>query len=81
MANMVLEANDILSSNIFLSDWILTKVTFITADHIYFILGGIFGGISNLTYYIAHGLMIVIILILGFLLCESTKTNRKSTAF
>ena len=81
MANMVLEANDILHGNVFLSDWILTKVTFITTDHLYFILGSIFGGISNLTYYIAHGLMIAVMIMLGFLLCDPGQNSWNENAF
>ncbi len=72
-SNLVLEANEIIRGNVFLSDWNLTGISFITTDLLFFEVGSVFGGISALTYYIAGGLMISALMLLGFLLCEPKK--------
>ena len=69
-SNLVLEANDILKGNYFLSDWNLTGISFITTDLLYFITGSLFGSVSELSYYIATGLMISFEIILAILLCR-----------
>lgn len=69
-ANLVLEANDILSGNIFRKGWILTGISFLTTDVPYFLVGALVGGISVKAYYIAAGLMVAVALILGGKLCR-----------
>ncbi|MDN5377756.1 MAG: hypothetical protein PWQ76_7 [Clostridiales bacterium] len=56
-ANLVLEANDILSGNIFLKGWNLTGITFFTTDLPYFIFGALLFGVSESAYFAAIILM------------------------
>lgn len=56
-ANMVLEASAILDGNIFLSNWVLTGITFFTTDLPFFVLGVIFFGVSENAYFFASALM------------------------
>ncbi len=75
-ANLVLEANDILSGNVLLSGWIQTGISFITTDLPFFVLGALFGGISAKTYYIAAGSMIAAAVLCGWLACRPEKIKR-----
>lgn len=57
MASMVIEANEILSGNFSLSGRYLTGLTFLPTDLLFFIIGGLFFGISGKTYIMAQVLM------------------------
>ena len=70
-SNLVLEANDILKGNPFLSGWNLTGISFITTDLVYFTLGSLFFGVSTKAYFVAAGLMIALLVFLGFYLSDS----------
>ena len=80
-ASLVLEANDILHGNLFLKGWNLTGVSFISTDLLFFTVGAIFKRVSPETYYIAVGLMVSCAVILGFLLCEPGKREKKDWLF
>ncbi len=67
-SNLVLEANDILSGNVFLSGWNLTGISFITTDLPYFVFGALFSGISAGTYYIAIIAMYIVLVFSALLL-------------
>lgn len=56
-ACMILESDDILSGNLFLSDWNLTGVTFLTTDLPYFIVGTAIAGVGLNAFRIAVALM------------------------
>jgi hypothetical protein len=56
---MVLEANEIINGNIFLSDWVLTGITFLTTDLVFFIIASLRYGINVNSSYIAISLMFV----------------------
>jgi len=58
-ANMVLEANDIFHGNIFLSDWVLTGISFLTTDLLFFVIGVMRYGIHIKAFYVAITLMFV----------------------
>ncbi len=75
-ANLVLEANDILSGNVLLSGWIQTGISFITTDLPFFVLGALFCGISAKTYYIAAGSMITAAVLCGWLACQPEKMKK-----
>jgi hypothetical protein len=60
MANMVLEADDIFHGNIFLSDWVLTGISFLTTDLLFFVIGVMGYGIHTNAFYAAITLMFVI---------------------
>jgi hypothetical protein len=60
MANMVLEANDIFHGNIFLSNWVLTGISFLTTDLLFFVIGVMGYGIHTNAFYVAITLMFVI---------------------
>lgn len=53
MANMVLEAEDILNGNFFLREWNLTGISFLTTDLLYFIFGVAICGVSSKAYILA----------------------------
>lgn len=65
MANMILEAKDIIDGNIFLSDWNLTGLTFITTDLLYYIVAVLLFGVDKLSYAFASALMYVVMILLG----------------
>lgn len=73
-SNLVFEASDILSGNIFLSGWNMTGISFITTDLPYFIAGVLLAGTSAKAYHIAITLMFLA-LILGALLLMKTPEN------
>ena len=77
MANMVLEAEDIIHGNLFLRDWILTGITFFTTDLIFFEIGTAFFGISNFAYVFSIWLMWLSLIAAGCLfffdLCPKEK--------
>lgn len=60
-SNLVLEANDIIHGNLFLRNWNLTGISFVTTDLLYFIFGALFFGISVKTYIVAITLMFLAI--------------------
>ncbi len=68
-ANHLLQAEDILSGNFFMSDWELTGVTFFTTDLIYYEIGKIFCGVTPKAIYVAVGLMIASVLIACYFAC------------
>ncbi len=68
-ACMILEAEDILSGNLFLSNWSLTGVTFLTTDLPYYIIGTAIAGVSINAYRIAISLMFLVMMGCGILLC------------
>lgn len=53
MANMILEAEDILNGNIFLRDWNLTGISFLTTDLLHFIFAVAIYGVSSKAYILA----------------------------
>jgi len=59
-ANMVLEANDIFHGNIFLSDWVLTGISFLTTDLLFFLIGVVGYGIHIDAFYVAITMMFVV---------------------
>lgn len=65
-ANHLLQADDILSGNFFLSDWNLTGVTFLTTDLVYFEIARIFCGVSYRAIYVANGLKIFSIFVAAY---------------
>lgn len=65
-ANHLLQAEDILSGNFFMSDWVLTGITFFTTDLIYYEIGKIFCGVTPEAIYVTGGLMVSSALIAGF---------------
>ena len=66
---MILEADDILSGNLLLSNWSLTGVTFLTTDLPYYIIGTAIAGVSIHAYRIAVSLMFLIMMGCAILLC------------
>jgi len=61
MASFVHEANDIFHGNIFLSDWVLTGISFITTDLLFHLIGVVGYGIHIYTYYVGITLMFVLL--------------------
>ena len=59
-ANIVLEASDFLSGNVFLSGWIQTGISFLTTDFIYFVIGVLIRGVSAEAYILACTLMFLV---------------------
>ncbi|MBE7042416.1 MAG: hypothetical protein E7399_02865 [Ruminococcaceae bacterium] len=68
-ACMILEAEDILAGNLFLKDWSLTGITFLTTDLPYYIIGTAIAGVSLNAYRIAVSLMFLVMLGCAVLLC------------
>lgn len=66
-ANHLLQADDILSGNFFMRDWILTGITFFTTDLLYYEVGRILCGISPEAVYVAVGAMAASTLIAAYL--------------
>ncbi len=66
-ANHLLQADDILSGNFFMRDWILTGISFFTTDLLYYELGRILCGISPEAVYLAVGAMAASVLIAAYL--------------
>lgn len=66
LANHLLQADDILTGNFFLSDWNLTGITFLTTDLIYYEIGRIFCGVSYRAIYVANGLKIFSIFVVAY---------------
>lgn len=69
-SNLVLEANDIINGNIFLKNWTLTGISFITTDLLFFIIGAIFTGISDVSFKIAIAGMVATLICLSFFLAS-----------
>ncbi len=59
-SNLVLEADDILGGNFFLSGWNQTGISFFTADLLYYTIGVAVAGVSIWAYVIASVLMFVV---------------------
>lgn len=74
-ANHLLQADDILSGNIFLSDWNLTGITFYTTDLIYYEIGRLFFGVSETAIAVAIGLMISSVSISSLMVALVGKKN------
>ena len=74
-SNLVLEAKDIISGNLFLKGWNLTGLTFLTTDLIYFISRVLFFGVSTKAYVFAISLMFLGIILSSILLVKGS--NRK----
>lgn len=74
-ANHLLQAKDIVEGNVFLKDWFLTGVTFLTTDLPYYILGYLLCGVSFRGVYVSAGLMIAAALIAGYV-CSFVCTDR-----
>ena len=70
-ANLVLEANDIWSGNLFLSGWTLTGISFIASDMPFFVLGSAFFGISIESYLVAVSAMFVAMCLAAMLLLKT----------
>lgn len=70
-ACMILEAEEILSGNVFLSDWSLTGITFLTTDLPFFLLGTAIAGVGLNAYRIAVTVMFLVMMGSAVLLCLS----------
>lgn len=68
LANMMLEADDILNGNLFLTDWTLTGISFLTTDLLFFIVGTLFFGVSIKGYVFSISLMFLALIAAGALL-------------
>ena len=68
-ANHLYQAQDILCGNFFLNDWILSGVTFLFSDLIYYAVGYLVAGISLKAIYISNALMISSVMALFIALC------------
>ena len=73
MANTVLEANDMLHGNIFLSGWCLTGITFLTTSLPYFLLAVLFCGLSQVSFILAMTLMFFTAIIGSLILLRAPK--------
>jgi len=60
MANLLLEANDIANGNLFLSNWVLTGISFLTTDMLFFVIGTAFFGVSLKAINVALALMVFV---------------------
>ncbi|MBQ5413352.1 MAG: hypothetical protein IIU21_01685 [Schwartzia sp.] len=65
-ANHMYEALDISRGNLFLKGWNIPETTFLTTDLPFYIIGIIFGGLSNTGWMIANGLMVSSICLIAF---------------
>lgn len=75
-SSLVLEANDVISGNVFLSGWNLTGISFLFTDLLYFIGAVLFFGVSTKTYYVAVTMMFfMVVLIAWFLIDKWNVTN------
>lgn len=72
-ASLVLEANDILSGNIFLNGWYLTGATFILSEMPFYLIGSAIFDISVKSYILAASLMTWFMIISACLLSLSSK--------
>ena len=75
-ANLVLEADDILSGNFFRTGWNLTGISFISTDVPYFVLGTFLFGVSTKAYYFAGGAMYVAMMLAALLLVKDVVARR-----
>lgn len=76
-ANHLLQAYDILNGNVFLKDWNLTGVTFLTTDLLYYEIAELFFGISYKSIYVAGGLMISSVLMISFIAADYGQEEHK----
>ncbi|HBG66667.1 MAG TPA: hypothetical protein DDW78_09380 [Treponema sp.] len=65
-ANHMYEALDISRGNLFLKGWNIPDSTFLTTDLPFYVIGIIFGGLSNTGWIIANGLMVSSICLIAF---------------
>ena len=72
-ASLVLEANDILSGNIFLNGWYLTGATFILSEMPFYLIGSAIFNISVKSYIFAASLMTWFMIISALFLSLSSK--------
>jgi len=72
-ASLVLEANDILSGNIFLNGWYLTGATFILSEMPFYLIGSAIFNISVKSYILATSLMTWFMIISACLLSLGSK--------
>jgi len=72
-ASLVLEANDILSGNIFLNGWYLTGATFILSEMPFYLISSAIFNISVKSYILAASLMTWFMIISACLLSLSSK--------
>ena len=72
-ASLVLEANEILSGNIFLNGWYLTGATFILSEMPFYLIGSAIFNISVKSYILAASLMTWFMIISACLLSLSSK--------
>ncbi len=75
-ACMLLEAEDILSGNVFLSDWHLTGISFLTTDLPWYILGTALFGVSLKAFHTAVWLMVVFMTVCALPLVFHNSKNR-----
>ena len=73
MANMVLEAKDVLNGNIFLKDWNLTGISFISTDLLFFVIGVALFGVSVEAYVFAAASMSFLLVVASYLLIGKEK--------
>lgn len=71
MANMILEADDILSGNIFLRDWNLTGISFLTTDLLYFTLSVAICGVSSKAYILTVASMFFMLVLASCFLLDN----------
>lgn len=74
-ANHLLQAEDILKGNVFLKDWNLTGVTFLTTDMLFYEIAVAICGIGYKSICVANGLMIASVIIASVILSFVGKTE------
>ena len=77
-ANFVLEGNDILHGNIFLSGWNLTGISFIATDLVFYTIAALFVGVSAENAVIATSLVFFLLTIICFVLISDKKSNKNN---
>ena len=68
LANMILEADQIINGNIFLKGWNFPGITFLTTDLLYYIVSTFLFGINVRSYFLANALMMTSLISCGMLL-------------
>lgn len=56
-SNLLLEAKDIISGNIFLNGWTQTGISFLTTDLLFYLIAVLVKGVTRESYWVASGLM------------------------
>lgn len=80
-SNLVLEASDIVSGNLFLSGWNLTGITFYTTDLLYFVVGVLFFGTGYKALFAATTLMFIMLILASLLLLSGDRKLRAADVF